>query len=164
MPPPKKRRGQKGQRRVLTFLLLIFPAALIVLPTSIVFGLGLVPTVVAYLIDRDPDKPAPITVGGMNFCGCLPFAIDLWKHGHTIGAAMKVFADPLSWLVMYGSAAVGWAFYYGIPPMVASAEVMRSEKRVDVLKQKKVALVQEWGPDVAGDTFEDSFEGGGAAG
>ncbi|PWC81704.1 hypothetical protein TSH100_26315 [Azospirillum sp. TSH100] len=149
-------RKKKKKGGALTLILLIVPAALIVLPTTILFGIGMIPTIVAYVVDRDPDKSAPITVGGLNFCGCMPFAIDLWKHQHTIGAAAKVFADPLSWLVMYSAAAVGWGIYYGIPPMVAGLEVTRAEKRVEVLKQKKVALVQEWGPDVAGDYFDES--------
>ncbi|PWC76753.1 hypothetical protein [Azospirillum sp. TSH64] len=149
-------RKKKKKGGALTLILLIVPAALIVLPTTILFGIGMIPTIVAYVVDRDPDKSAPITVGGLNFCGCMPFAIDLWKHQHTIGAAAKIFADPLAWLVMYSAAAVGWGIYYGIPPMVAGMEVSRAEKRVEVLKQKKVALVQEWGPDVAGDYFDES--------
>lgn len=149
-------RKKKKKGGGLTLILLIIPAALIVLPTTILFGVGMIPTIVAYVVDRDPDKSAPITVGGLNFCGCMPFAIDLWKHQHTIGAAAKVFADPLAWLVMYSAAAVGWGLYYGIPPLVAGMEVTRAEKRVEVLKQKKVALVQEWGPDVAGDYFDES--------
>ena len=149
-------RKKKKKGGGLTLILLIIPAALIVLPTTILFGIGMIPTIVAYVVDRDPDKSAPITVGGLNFCGCMPFAIDLWKHQHTIGAAAKVFADPLAWLVMYSAAAVGWGLYYGIPPLVAGMEVTRAEKRVEVLKQKKVALVQEWGSDVAGDYFDES--------
>jgi len=149
-------RKKKKKGGALTLILLIVPAALIVLPTTILFGIGMIPTIVAYVVDRDPDKSAPITVGGLNFCGCMPFAIDLWKHQHTIGAAAKIFADPLAWMVMYSAAAVGWGIYYGIPPMVAGMEVSRAEKRVEVLKQKKVALVQEWGPDVAGDYFDES--------
>ena len=149
-------RKRKKKGGALTLILLIVPAALIVLPTTILFGIGMIPTIVAYVVDRDPDKSAPITVGGLNFCGCMPFAIDLWKHQHTIGAAAKIFADPLAWLVMYSAAAVGWGLYYGIPPLVAGMEVTRAEKRVEVLKQKKVALVQEWGPDVAGDYFDES--------
>jgi len=149
-----RRRKKKGG--MLTLILLIIPAGLIVLPTSILFGIGMIPTIVAYVVDRDPEKSAPITVGGLNFCGCMPFAIELWKHQHTIGAAAKIFADPLAWLVMYGAAAVGWGLYYGIPPLVAGMEVSRAEKRVEVLKGKKVALVQEWGPDVAGDYYDES--------
>ncbi len=153
----KKRKGS-----MLTLILLVIPAGLVVLPTSILFGVGMIPTIVAYITDRDPEKSAPITVGGLNFCGCMPFAIDLWKHNHTIIAAGKIFADPLSWLVMYGAAAIGWALYYGIPPAVANFEVMRAEKRVSALKQVKVGLVQEWGPEVAGEVFDES--GGFAAG
>lgn len=149
-------RKKKKKGSALTLILLIIPAALIVHPTTILFGIGMIPTIVAYVVDRDPDKSAPITVGGLNFCGCMPFAIDLWKHQHTIGGVAKILADPLAWLVMYSAAAVGWGLYYGIPPLVAGMEVTRAEKRVEVLKQKKVALVQEWGPDVAGDYFDES--------
>ncbi|CAO3430680.1 hypothetical protein [Azospirillum doebereinerae] len=152
-------RKRKKKGGMLTLVLLIIPAALIVLPTSILFGIGMIPTIVAYVVDRDPDKSAPITVGGLNFCGCMPFAIDLWKHQHTIAAAGKIFTDPLSWLVMFGSAAVGWGLYYGIPPLVAGMEIARAEKRLEVLKGKKVALVQEWGPDVAGDYFAEESGG-----
>ncbi len=150
----KKKKKRKGS--MLTLILLIIPAGLVVLPTSILFGVGMIPTMVAYVVDRDPEKSAPITVGGLNFCGCMPFAIDLWKHHHTIAAVGKIFSDPVAWLVMYGAAAIGWALYYGIPPVIANLEVSRAEKRVDGLKQKKVALVQEWGPDVAGETFDES--------
>lgn len=161
----KKKKRTKRKGSMLTLVLLVIPAALVVLPTSILFGVDMIPTIVAYVVDRDPEKSAPITVGGLNFCGCMPFAIDLWKHNHTIMAAGKVFADPLSWLVMYGAAAVGWALYYGIPPVVANVEVSRAEKRVEALKQTKVALVQEWGPEVAGEMFDDSggFGAGGEA-
>lgn len=154
---------KKKKMSIWTLLLLLLPAGLVVLPTTILFGLGMIPTMVAYMVDRDPEKPAPITVGGLNFCGCLYFAINLWKSGGGVNAALKVFSDPLAWLVMYGAAAVGWAFYYGIPPAVANTEVMRSERRIDVLKQHKVALVQEWGPDVAGDSFDESGGDIGAA-
>jgi hypothetical protein len=146
-------KGRKRRGNIWMFLLLIIPAALVVLSTTILLLVGMIPTMVAFVIDRDPDKPAPITVGGFNFCGCLPFAIMLWQHGGGMAPLMKTLSDPLSWLAMFGSAAVGWAFYFGIPPLVAGAEVMRAERRVEDLKQKKVALVQEWGPDVAGDVF-----------
>jgi len=155
-----RRRAKKAS--MLTFLLLMLPAGLVVLPTTLLFGIGMIPTLVAYAVDRDPEKPAPITVGGLNFCGCMPYAIDLWQHGHSIAAVVKMLGNPMMWLVMYGAAAVGWAFYYGIPPAVANAEIMRSERRIEALKQRKVALVQEWGPDVAGDTFGEGVEIGSA--
>jgi len=149
-----KRRKKGGGGNIWTFLLLIIPAALVVMATTVLFVIGMIPTAVAFVIDRDPEKPAPITVGALNFCGCLPFAINLWLQGNTLGGLGRMLANPMSWLIMYGGAAVGWAFYFGIPPMVASAEVMRSEKRIAELRQRKAELVGAWGPEVAGDIFE----------
>lgn len=149
-----KRRRRSGGGNIWTFLLLIIPAALVVMSTTILFMIGMIPTVVAYVIDRDPEKPAPITVGALNFCGCLPFAINLWLQGNTLAKLGTMLVNPMIWLVMYGAAAAGWAFYFGIPPMVASAEVMRAEKRIAELRQRKAELVGAWGPDVAGDIFE----------
>lgn len=160
-PKVKKRGKKKGN--LLTFLFLILPAALVVLPTTILFGVGLVPTLVALVTDRDPDKTAGITVGGLNFCGCMPFAIDLWKTGHSIPGVMSKLSDPLTWLVMYGAAAVGWFLYFTIPPLVASTEIGRAEKRIEALKKKRVALIQEWGPDVSGDEEAEMAASAGAA-
>lgn len=171
-PKSKDKKGgrakKKGRSRMLTLLLLLLPAALVVLPTTMIFSVGMIPTIVAYLIDRDAEKPAPIIVGGLNFCGCMPFAIMLWQQGHGMSVAMKMLANPVTWLVMYGAAALGWAFYYGIPPAVANAEIRSAEKRVEELRMKKSELVQQWGPEVAGDAFEEeaaaeaAAEGGGA--
>lgn len=155
-------RKKGGKSNIITFLFLVIPAALVVLPTTMIFGVGLIPAIVALATDRDPEKSAAITVGSLNFCGCMPFAIDLWKTGHTVGAAMAKLADPFTWLIMYGAAGAGWMLYFTVPPLVASAEIGRAEKRIDVLKKKRVSLIQEWGPDVSnGDDgdFADSNNG-----
>jgi hypothetical protein len=133
------------------FLALMVPVGLFVLPTSVILMVGLIPTVVALLIDRDPDKTAAITVGAMNLCGVLPFLLDLWKHHHTMPAALHTISDPLSWLVMYGAAGVGWVLYFTIPPVVVNFEVLRSESRIEDLLRQKRELIEEWGPEVAMD-------------
>jgi hypothetical protein len=144
-------RKKSGKSNVMTFLFLVVPAALVVLPTTIIFGVGMVPTMVALATDRDPEKSAALTVGSLNLCGCIPYAIELWKSGHNIAAALAKLGDPMTWLAMYGAAGAGWLLYFTIPPLVASAEVSRAEKRIDALKKKRVSLIQEWGPDVSTD-------------
>lgn len=155
----KARKGKRGGKgNIMTFLFLILPAALVVLPTTMIMGIGLIPTLVALVVDRDPEKSAAITVGGLNFCGCMPFLIDLWKTSHTTTNALHMISDPFTWLIMYGSAAAGWFLYFTIPPLVANAEIARSEKRIEVLKKKRVELIQEWGSEVS----QDDEEFGGA--
>lgn len=164
-----KRRAKK-RSGLLTFMILLFPAALVMLATTVIMIVGMIPTMVAFIIDRDEKKPAAICVGGFNFCGCLPFAINLWKDNHaalsmeSVKMAMRILSQPLSWLLMFGAAAVGWAFYFGIPPIIAGSEIAKAERQIEALKKRKVSLVQEWGPDVAGDGAEPAEPAEEAAG
>ncbi|MFC7333223.1 hypothetical protein [Rhodocista pekingensis] len=146
-----ERRGGGG---LLLLLALILPFGLVVMPTTILMLAALVPTLVAYVVDRDPEKSAPLTVGAMNLCGVMPFAIRLWQDGHTIELTMRMLADPYTWLVMYGGAAIGWLLYFGIPPLVAGAVVMRDGTRIREMEEQRRLLVEEWGPEVAGRTPE----------
>jgi len=147
----------------LAFLLLVVPLAVVVMPTTVLLGVGLIPTLVAFAVDRDSEKSAAITVGAMNFCGVMPFAIQLWQRGHTLDLSMGLIASPFTWLVMYGAAAVGWGLYFVIPPIVASFVVMRDEDKIRDLEEQRQALVEEWGIEVTGQGAEPSFEEDAAA-
>lgn len=151
----KLRQGRKGGP-MMTMLLLCLPLGLLFMPTALLMLVGLVPTAVAYVADRDPDKTAPLTVGAMNLVGVMPFAIGLWQRDHTLAGAMRVLGDPFSWLGMYGAAAVGWALYNGIPPMVAMWIAMRAEGRIQHLEEHQRDLVREWGPEVRGEREEQA--------
>ncbi len=144
----KKSEGGGGGSGIIIFLFVVLPASIFAAPTALLFIVGLIPTVVAAIIDRDPEKSAPLTVGPMNICGILPFTMEMWRHNHTLPTALHMLSDPLTWLVMYGAAAVGWIFYYMIPPMVTGFEVVRWQGRVETLRGKKIALIEEWGPEV----------------
>ncbi len=144
--------GGGGGGAMVIFLFVVVPASVFAAPTALMFVVGLIPTVVAAIIDRDPEKSAPLTVGPLNVCGVLPFTMEMWRHGHTLPVAMHLLTDPFTWLVMYGAAAMGWIFYYMIPPMVTNFEVLRWQSRIESLRDKKVALIEEWGPEV---TFDD---------
>ncbi|MEI8394329.1 MAG: hypothetical protein WCF85_06300 [Rhodospirillaceae bacterium] len=146
--------GSNSSGGMVTFLVLMTPAALFALPTTLLAVVGLIPTAVAYLVDRDPDKLAPITVGALNICGILPFVMGMWKHGHTMSESLRLLGDPFTWLVIYGAAALGWGFYFLVPPMIANFEIMRAESRIMALHEAKRELVVEWGPEVAFDDEE----------
>ena len=71
----------------------------------------MVPTLVAYIVDRNPLKYPSRTVGYLNFCGCLPYALRLWTGDHSVDAVIGILVDPFAWFAMYGAAAVGWLIY-----------------------------------------------------
>lgn len=123
--------------------------ALAVLPTSIVLAVGMIPTLVAWIIDRDEEKYAPITVGVMNLCGVLPGLLALWNGGHTIAHALSRVSDPYTLLWAFGAASVGWAIHMGVPPLVGLWHVWRTRTRIDELEDRQRRLVEEWGRTIA---------------
>ncbi|MFM2044651.1 MAG: hypothetical protein RLY86_3227 [Pseudomonadota bacterium] len=143
--PPRRRSGG-----LLIFLVLVLPFGLLVLPTTVMLLAGLIPTVVAYIVDRDPDKPACLSVAAMNLCGIMPFLIKLWREGHTADLAFGLLAQPTTWLVMYGAAGIGWGIYYLVPPIVTGLSVSRDEATIRQLEEQRALLVKDWGPEVAG--------------
>jgi len=131
-------------------LLILLPAGLVFLPSTLLLTVGMIPTVVAYVVDRDPEKTAPMTVGALNFVGVVTFLINLWQAGHTMAALSKVMTDPFAWLVMYGAAGLGWSLYYGIPPAVAGWITLRAQSRIARRVEEQQELVAHWGSEVNG--------------
>ncbi|MFV3077522.1 hypothetical protein [Niveispirillum fermenti] len=155
------RAGRKPPRRsgsALLLLLLLMPAGLMMMPTSVLLLAGLAPTIVAYMIDRDPEKSAALTVGAMNLCGIAPFAVQLWQQGHEMGVTLRLLAEPGTWLVMFGAAAIGWLMYFFIPQIVAAIVTLRAQSRIRELEERRSVLVADWGTDVMGKPDEDKAE------
>ncbi|HET8727476.1 MAG TPA: hypothetical protein VFO41_08200 [Alphaproteobacteria bacterium] len=143
------RRRRRGSRLAWLITLSSLPVALLILPTTLLFVIGMVPTLVAMVIDRDPNKYAPITVGSLNFCGVMPAAISLWQNGHTLGRSASLLADPFTWLTMYAAAAVGWLVYFFVPPAVSLVVGLRAEAEIKRLQERQADLIEEWGEEVA---------------
>lgn len=138
-----------GGRNALILSFLLAPLGLVVLPTTLLLLLGLLPTVAALLVDRDPGRHGAITVGCFNLCGIAPVLIPLWESGHTLDGTLVLLREPLNWLLMYGAAALGWLFFFVVPPAVAVFLAWRMQDRIRELKARQKTLTDEWGPEVA---------------
>lgn len=161
-PNPRSRSRRKpnkgsGGGIILLVIMLVVPATIFMLPMTVIACLGMIPTVVAFVADRDPEKMAPITVGAMNLCGVLPFAIEFLEQRDDLERLAEMIANPATWLVMYGAAAVGWALYFAIPTLVSNFEIMRGQGRIDHLERKKKRLEDEWGSAVRSDDDPDGL-------
>jgi hypothetical protein len=132
------------------FFMIIAVIGLFTLPTILVLGIGMLPTLGALITDRRKETYATLCVGAMNFTGVLPFMIQLWTEDHSYEHAFRVIAQPVTWLVMYGAAALGWAIYFVAPGIVGMFIGMRTEQRIQRLRRRQRDLVEEWGPGVAG--------------
>ncbi|MBI1778812.1 MAG: hypothetical protein HYR63_26020 [Proteobacteria bacterium] len=140
--------AQSAAAKVIGAMLLL-GFGVFVLPTMVVLAVGMMPTMAAYVTDRRREKYAAFCVGAANLCGVLPFALALWTVDHSFDHALKQIGDPLSWFVMYGAAAFGWAIYYVTPGIIALFLQVQIQSRIDKLKQYQADLIEEWGQGIA---------------
>ena len=120
------------------------------LPTVLILCVGMLPTAVAFLVDRRREKYTTLCVGSMNFVGVIPFLAALWTEDHSFDMAFTILGDPFGWLVMLGSAGIGWSIFFVAPNIVAMFMAARIEQRIERLKSRQTELVEEWGPGVSG--------------
>ena len=77
-PPAPKKRGPW------LYVSLAMPLALVLLPSTIVLMVAMVPTLVARIVDPAPGRQLTVTVGSLNFAGSLWFMHDLWSAASEI--------------------------------------------------------------------------------
>ncbi len=148
-PRPAAKRGGSLVRNILTGLLILGPLAAVALPTAVLFAVGLVPTLVALIVDKNREKYAAISVGSLNFCGVMPAAFELWTGGHSMELTIGLLSQPMHWLGMFGAAALGWAIHLAVPPLVAASIAVKTRTAIAEHKKAQDKLRDEWGDDVA---------------
>ncbi len=119
------------------------------LPSVMLILFGLLPTFVAYVVDKTPQKNAAFCVGGINICGVLPYLIDLWIGENSMDEAIKTLTDVFALVVMYGAAAFGWMLFQSLPPIVGAFITVLAQSRVSSLRSIQRKLIEEWGDGVA---------------
>ena len=129
---------------------MLFVTALVFLPTTIVFSISMIPTLVAAVIDSHRQKTAWLTVGALNLAGTVPILFNLWDNGHTIPAAFSLISNPVSLMVAYGASAVGWMIYYNVTPLVATFVLSKNERRLREIDKIQKELIKKWGEGVTG--------------
>jgi hypothetical protein len=147
-PRKARRRGTATWMKILA-LVILFPFAAVLLPTTLVFFVMMAPTWVAYVTDRSKDKSLAVTVGMLNFAGTLPAIIDLWTRGQSHQTAMLLIGDVFVWVAAYGAAFAGWGIFATMPTLIGSFYRMTTESRIKGLVKQQKALIAEWGRAVA---------------
>lgn len=143
---PQARRKGMTLLWIGTILALLLPW---IFPTLIVFCLGMVPTLVALIIDRTEQKYATLSVGSLNFAGVFPYLLKLWTLPQSFESAANIVTSVFSLVVMYGAAAFGWMVFIAVPPVVIAFLVVMAQRRVAVLRANQRKIVEEWGESVA---------------
>ena len=117
------------------------------MPTVLVVAVGLLPTVVALLVDMHPKKYAAWSVGFFNFAGLMPYLGDLWTKNNTIVGAMGVLTDVVAWFVIYASAGAGWMVFKWMPVVGAIILEIKTQGQIRKLNAERKKLIHEWGQE-----------------
>lgn len=144
---PAKAAKSGGVNRTLVFLTLmaLVPFSL---PTLLVMFVGLLPTIVAAVVERGSNRYAWVCVGGANFAGLAPWLFNLWFGHHTLAFAIEQVTSITLLLVAYGAAGAGSLLYLGLPPVVAAIMASTSQRRAVGLQASQRKLVEQWGDGV----------------
>ncbi|OFW87298.1 MAG: hypothetical protein A3B66_07980 [Alphaproteobacteria bacterium RIFCSPHIGHO2_02_FULL_46_13] len=141
--------NKSGQKKLmLTFMVL---TSIALLPTTVIFFIGMMPTIALRLSDRSKQKARVMTVGFMNFASCFPFWFKLMQQGHKFDNAVAIISDPMTITIMYGGALAGYLIEWTISGFVASMMVQKGRKRMESIKKAQEAMIQRWGREVSGD-------------
>ncbi len=135
----------------LTLLMTIFAVVGVVfMASAIIVLIGLMPTFVAFFVDRSKRKTKAITVGAMNVAGLTPFLIELWMTDHSMDKALTIIFDPMAIIVIYSAAGVGYIIDWAVTLTVANFMYQRGVSRKKSIEERQKELIERWGKEVSG--------------
>ena len=130
-------------------ILMVMVCAVVFLPATLVFVVTMLPTFVAMIVDRQPEKTMWLTIGALNLAGAMPSWFTLWSMGGKMPHAYAIITNTSVLLLAYGAAAGGWALHQNVTPLVAAMIVKRNDMRLKDIDKKQKELVRKWGADIA---------------
>ena len=148
--------GKRLKTKTLILCFFIFLMAGIVLPTSFLLIIGLMPTYVVILSGRRGRRSQAVSVGAMNLAGCSPFLFQLWTEGHTFDLSVNIVSDPLAVVVMYAGAGAGYVIDWALGGVMGVFIHQRKTARLKTIEKQQEELVATWGEVVRGDFPLDS--------
>jgi len=131
-------------------VLCLILVAVVFFPMTVLFCGCMLPSFVAAIVDRHPQKTAGITIGALNLAGTVPAWLELVRLGAGIEHAITLLLQPRILLMAYAAAALGWALYFYIPPLIAAMLVRKAEKRLKEIEKRQAELTRKFGAAVTG--------------
>lgn len=155
--PTTASRGDRGRASLIGSLLVLagLGAAVAALPLLVFLVVGFMPTVVAWIVDRDPDKYAAITVGSLTFAVMVPIGLDAFVASHGVIRSdemlRRLMFDVYAWLMVYGGAGAGWILHYVMPTVAQVYVDWDNTRRHQAATRRQRQLIDEWGSDIIAD-------------
>ena len=106
---------------------------------------GMLPSIVAHIIDTRPGHFASKTVMAFNGAGVLPHLGGVLTSGSPNQTAAAIMMDAEPWVLMWGFAAFGWLVVYLIPNITQLYLEVTATYKIKKMQIFQDTLVDEWG-------------------
>lgn len=152
-----KRKSKKGSLAATLLILGLLLCGIVFSSVVVILVIGMLPTVVAAIVDTSKGHLRTLTVGSLNFAGCSPYMIDVWKRGGDINTAIDTITDPQAMVVMFFAAGMGYMVDWAMTGIVSSVMVQRAKGRLKEISQHQKILTERWGVEVSGSVPLDEY-------
>jgi hypothetical protein len=156
----KKKAGSSrgGATRSIVFILVLSLALIYLLNHTFIFLVaGMLPGIVAYVIDRSPGRRIFQIVALSNLAGVFPYVAQLMQQGNTATAVQGMLSTPSVWMFMYLAAGFGWVLVWIAPTLAQQLLELTNNQKIARLQRLQKRLEEEWGPEVRRGTAEASI-------
>ncbi len=124
--------------------------ATIFFSTTIILLIGMLPTLVAYAIDRIPGKNKTFTIGLLNIAGCFPFLLQVWQAYGDVDFALNLLSQPMTIVIIYSIAGLGYILDWVVTAGISSVLIQKSKIRLVKIEDEKKSIENRWGKEVNG--------------
>ena len=158
---PKKESKQKNNKKkenkqkkkvftpVLVFVLLAL--SLVAIAITIIVIIGMLPTMVAAAVDKTKKKAKVMCVGSLNSAFCVPYVLKILENDSTIDFSLSLISDPLTIVVMYTGAALGYMIDWILTNFTKKYMTQKAHNRLKAIKAQQDEMIKRWGFKVTGD-------------
>lgn len=129
----------------------IVSVGLVALPTLLIFAVGMIPTLVSFVVDKTRRRAQTVSVGAISFAACMFYVLDLWGAGNDLDGAFTIVSNPMMIVVTFGAAAVGYGIDIVVSGMASHIMYANLKRRQSRIKKSQKDLVERWGREVRGD-------------
>jgi len=138
----------KKSSKKITFLLVFSLAMLMITPslTIIILG-GILPTLIAYLVDVGEKKSLTVCVGMMNLAGVLPVVVYCYEYYPIWGAVNPEIYQLKNWIIIYIAAFMGLCLYWVLPGMVVKLYTVYLKQKIKAIEKQKIKLESRYGKE-----------------
>jgi hypothetical protein len=114
-------------------------------PTALLGGVLLAPSIVIYLADDTPGRPALRAVLLFGLAATVHPMMALWTGGHTLDVSVGLLSDLAVPALAWSAQGAGWLLAQLIPLGVRLVLEGQTKLEVARLRGERTKLAEEWG-------------------